>query len=114
MVQQTEPIKTIPERINYYANRVNDPSLSQGKRNWAAKRLSELTSKSNSGGKSKPSCSVPSGTSNTTKYTDGQKYAYGAGIGFAKAKAGERVDVKPENKQSFREGYDYGKRRKKK
>ena len=39
-------------------------------------------------------------------YTDAQKQAYGAGMGYGYAKANKRVPVKPENKESFRAGLD--------
>ena len=40
------------------------------------------------------------------KYNDAQNRAYGAGIGYASAKAGKRVPVQEENKESFRAGLE--------
>ncbi len=38
------------------------------------------------------------------QFTDGQKAAYHAGYGYGCGKANKRVDVKPENQESFRNG----------
>lgn len=38
------------------------------------------------------------------KYNDAQNRAYGAGVGYASAKANKRVPVAEENKESFRAG----------
>lgn len=100
--------KTVQEKCEWYGGRVNDPKLSEKQRSWAKMRLGQLC-----GGKSAPgkaTATVPSRSTNSSKYNDAQKYAYGAGIGYAAAKSGKRVDVKPENKQSFRDGYGRGQR----
>ena len=100
------------DKCDYYSKRVNNPKLSEKQRVYAQNRLNALC-----GGKSsvagKAMVSVPSRSTNSPKYNDAQKYAYGAGIGYAAAKSGSRVDVKPENRQSFRDGYGRGQRLKK-
>ncbi len=100
------------DKCDYYSKRVNNPKLSEKQRVYAQNRLNALC-----GGKSsvagKAMATVPSRSTNSSKYNDAQKYAYGAGIGYAAAKSGKRVDVKPENKQSFRDGYGRGQRLKK-
>lgn len=97
------------DKCDYYSKRVNNPKLSEKQRAYAQNRLNALC-----GGKrsapGKATATVPSRSTNSPKYNDAQKYAYGAGIGYAAAKSGKRVDVKPENKQSFRDGYGRGQR----
>ena len=95
------------DKCDYYAKRANNPKLSEAQRRYAQRRLSALC-----GGKksapAKAAVATPSRSVNSPKHTDAEKYAYGAGIGYAAAKAGKRVDVKPENKQSFRDGLARG------
>ncbi len=101
------------DKVAYFKGRVDDVSLTAGQRRYAANRLLSLCRDNKPKVKACPQSSAPIPTS-TDKYTDGQKFAYGAGVGFAKAKSGERVPVKPENVESFRKGFERGKRRKKK
>lgn len=100
------------DKCDYYSKRVNNPKLSEQQRAYAQSRLNALCGgkKSASG---KATVAAPSRSTNSPKYTDAQKYAYGAGLGYAAGKSGKRVDVKPENKQSFRDGYGRGQRLKK-
>lgn len=87
---------TNAQKIDYFKNRVNDRNLTQSQRNYAQQRLNAL-------------CGTSTVNRNTSKpiqqYTDAQKYAYGAGIGYATAKKGQQVKIKDENKDSFRKGY---------
>lgn len=106
MAKQNKSDRTVQDKCRYYENRVNDKRLTDGQRRWAQRRLNELCA----GGKSKPAVSAPGGSGNSQKYTDGQKYAFGAGVGYAAGKAGKRVEVKPENRQSFRDGVARGKK----
>ena len=104
-------VRTAEQKYDHYKKRIDDPKLTQRQRSWAALRVSELSSVIASNKTvSCPTCKTPVSVP-TGKYTDGQKYAYGAGIGYAKAKAGARVDCKPENKDSFRKGYEFAKRK---
>lgn len=97
-------------KIAYFKNRVDDVNLTAGQRRYAADRLRSLCGDGKSGGKTVtcPQCSTPVTTS-TGKYDDGQKFAWGAGVGYGAAKAGKRVRVKDENKDSFRAGLKRGK-----
>lgn len=107
----SDNMRTPAQKCDYYKKRVNDPKLTQGQRDYAARRIFQLCGGSTSNKTvSCPTCKTPVSVP-TGKYTDGQKYAYGAGIGYATAKAGARVDCKPENKDSFRKGYEFAKRK---
>lgn len=93
------------EKQAYYEKRAKDSTLTKGQRKFAQKRLNQLNkSKSRKSSKN-------NGKTSTTKttYTDAQKAAYNAGIGYGAAKANKRVKVKDENKRSFRNGYNKGK-----
>lgn len=97
------------EKCDWYSKRVNNPKLTERQRRYAQQRLNTLC-----GGKpgnktvSCPNCNTSVSVS-SGKYTDAQKFAYGAGVGYCAAKSGKRVDVKDENKDSFRAGYQRGK-----
>lgn len=101
MGKKTDRKFTDSEKREHYESRVNDPKLSEGQRKFAQQRLNSLCG----GGKKFGGKSVKSGN-----YTDAQKFAYGAGVGYGAAKSNKRVPVKDENKESFRAGYNKGKK----
>lgn len=96
MTRQNNTTRTVQDKCNYYAGRVNDPKLSEAQRNYAQRRLNQLCS----GGKSNSSSNVGK------TYTDGQKAAFTAGRVYGMAKSGKRVPVRPENQSSFRAGVE--------
>lgn len=101
---QVNKSKSVEGKIDYYTKRVNDPNFSDGQRRWAAKRISDLC------GEKKPATAPKQiERSSRTRYTDAQKHAWSAGLGFGAAKAGKTVPVKDENKDSFRNGLQRGK-----
>lgn len=93
-----QPVRTVQEKCAYYKKRINDPKLTDGQREFAQRRYNSLSGTN----------TVSS--SNKTKYTDGEKAAYNAGIGYSCGKSGKRVPVRDENKDSFRAGLDRGRR----
>ena len=97
-----QPVRTVQDKCDYYGRRVNDPNLTQGQRNFALRRLNSLCG----GGKQQPKQSPA--RKSTLPATAQQNNAKMAGIGFGAAKAGGRVPISPENKQSFRAGIEEG------
>lgn len=96
---------SVSSKCDYYTKRSKDKSLTDGQRNYALKRLSELRGgKCVCGGKPARNNSKP-----TSGYTEAQTAAYNAGLGYGAAKAGNRIPVKEPNKDSFRAGYQRGK-----
>ena len=91
---------TVEEKIKHYSGRVNDPTLTEGQRKHAAKRLGELC-----GGGQAPQTRAPK---SPAKLTSQQQNAHMAGIGYGAAKAGARVPVQPQNQDDFRDGVKVG------
>ncbi len=92
------------QKCDYFKNRINDPNLSQGQRNWAAFRLNALS------GNDQTITPAPNAAQSPANCVTGQKAAYNAGLGYGAAKAGARVPVSAENKGSFRNGFKRGKK----
>ncbi len=93
---------SVEDKLTYYGARINDPKLSEKQREYARKRIGEL-----SGNKS-CSTSSPKQTRSSINSESAKNPTYAAGVGFGAAKAGARVLVKPENKDTFREGVKAG------
>lgn len=110
MAKQNDTYYSAQDKCDYYKKRVNDSKLTDSQRKYAQMRLNSLCGGKKSKGKTVtcPTCntSVPV---NSGKYTDAQKFAYGAGIGYGAAKSNKRMPVRDENKDSFRAGYKKGK-----
>lgn len=105
--QQDNTFHSRDQKIDYFNRRVNDASLTEGQRKYAADRLNSLCGgKSNSVQQTQSNCSTSAFQQTKQKFSDAQKYAYGAGIGYSAAKSGKRVSVRDENKDSFRAGYN--------
>lgn len=92
--QQVKPTYSDQEKCDYYKKRMNDPSLSQTQRNYAAARVNKL------GGSG---CQQGS-----SAVVSGHDAAFNAGLGYGAAQAGVRVPVSPESKGSFRDGHKQG------
>ncbi|MBD5131347.1 MAG: hypothetical protein HDT28_01950 [Clostridiales bacterium] len=94
--------RTPAQKCDYYKKRVNDPNLSQAQRNWAQRRINQLCGGGNSAKPSTPP------KKSTGPMSGEQLNAQCAGIGYGAAKAGARVNVKPENRDAFRDGVKVG------
>lgn len=114
MAKRNNSTYSVADKCDYYKRRVNDSKLTDSQRKYAQMRLNTLC-----GGKKSKSKTVTCPTCNTSvrvgsdEYTDAQKFAYGAGIGYGAAKSNKRMPVRDENKDSFRAGYKKGKALKK-
>ena len=108
MAKTNQDTHSYSDKVAYFKGRVDDVRLTAGQRRYAADRLRSLCGDDKSKVKTRTQCSAPVTTSNG-KYDDGQTFAWGAGVGYGAAKAGKRVKVKDENKDSFRAGLKRGK-----
>lgn len=92
--------RTVQEKCDYYSRRVNDPKLTDGQRKFAERRLKSLC-----GGSSGQIRSTPKSTVQNKRDRQNARLL---GVGYGVAKAGGRVPIQPENKQTFRDGVKEG------
>lgn len=88
---------TDADKLKHYGGRVNDKTLTDGQRRWAARRVEQLTNK----------LSAPASPSSLPPITD-RCCAESAGIGYGRAKSGQRVAVDKSVKSDFINGVKCG------